>query len=96
MSEMQTRFLEGADHTYQVMRTQDVRPIVDYTKGMNAIGAGNGSDMKHAAEIPMVVVENYLSRTGITFEEFCNSQEHVKALVNDPALQAFRIWEGRV
>jgi hypothetical protein len=96
MSGVQTRFLEGADHTYQILRTQDVTPIVDYTKGMNAAGLGNGKDMKHAAEIPMVVVENYMARTGITFEEFCNSQEHVKAIVNDPALQAFRVWEGRV
>ena len=96
MSAVQTRFLEGADHTFQVLRTQDVAPILDYTKGMNAIGAGNGKDMKHAAEIPMVVVENYMARTGITFQEFCNSQEHIRAIVNDPALQALRIWEGRV
>jgi len=96
MTGVQTRFLEGADHKFAIHRTQDVAPIVDYAKGMNAAGLGNGKDMKHAAEIPMVVVENYLARTGITFHEFCNSQEHVKALVNDPALAAFRIWEGRV
>lgn len=96
MEAVQTRFLEGADHTYQIKRTQDVEPIVDYAHGMQAAGFGNGKDMKHAAEIPMVIVENYLARTGITFEEFCNSQDHVKAIVNDPALAAFRIWEGRV
>lgn len=96
MSEVQTRFLEGADHSYQVCRTQDVEPIVDYAKGMQAAGFGNGTDMKHAAEIPMVIVEAYLARTGVTFMEFCNSPDHVKAIVNDPSLEAFRIWKGKL
>lgn len=96
MSGVQTRFLEGADHTYQISRTQDVTPIVGFAKGMQAIGATGSKDMRHAAEIPMLVVENYMTRTGINFHEFCNSQEHAKALLNDPALAAFRIWEGRV
>lgn len=96
MSAIQTRMVEGADHTYQIQRSQDVAPIVDFAKGMQAMGVTGTSDMRHAAEIPMVVVENYLQRTGITFHEFCNSQEHGKALLNDPALSAFRIWEGRV
>ena len=96
MSEIQTRFLEGADHTFAINRTQDVEPILNYTKEMNALGMGNGADMKHCAEIPMIIVESYLARTGITFHEFCNSQEHVKAVVNDPTLSAFRIWQGRV
>lgn len=96
MTGVSTRMLEGADNTFQILRSQDCRPIVDYAKGMQAAGMGNGRDMKHAAEIPMVVVENYMARTGITFKEFCDSQEHVKALVNDPALAAFRVWEGRI
>ena len=96
MSTIQTRFLEGADNTFQVVRSQDVNPIVDYAKGMQAMGLTGSKDMKHAAEIPMVVVENYMSRLGINFEEFCASQEHGKALLNDPALASFRIWEGRV
>lgn len=91
-----TQMIEGADNTFAIQRTQDFEPILDYTKGMNALGYGNGKDVKHAAEIPMVIVENYMARTGITFHEFCNSQEHIKAIVNDPSLQAFRVWEGRV
>ena len=97
MSEIKTRLLEGTDDSFAIERTQDYTPILEYTKGMNSIGAGNlSNDMKHAAEFPMIVVENYLARTGVSFQEFCNSQEHVKALLNDPALASFRIWEGRV
>ena len=96
MTGVSTRLIEGADHEFAIHRSQDVEPILNYTKEMNRIGAGNGSELKHAAEIPMIIVENYLLRTGITFNEFTSSQEHIKAVVNDPALAAFRIWEGRV
>lgn len=96
MSLIQTRFLEGADNTFQVVRSQDVNPIVDYAKEMQAMGLTGSKDLKHAAEIPMTVVENYMTRMGINFEEFCASQEHGKALLNDPNLKDFRIWEGRV
>ena len=94
MSAIQTRFLEGADHTYQISRTQDVEPIVGYAKSMQAAGLTGSKDMRHAAEIPSIIVENYMQRVGITFSEFCANQEHGKALLNDPALAAFRIWEG--
>lgn len=96
MTEVHTRFLEGAEHEFAIVRTQDVEPILDYTKAMHNVGAGNGADLKHAAEIPMVFVEAYLARTGVTFNEFCESPDHVKAVLNDPALADYRIWKGRV
>ena len=96
MSGVATQVLEGTDFTYAVDRSQDVQPILEYTKGMQAIGAGNGADLKHAAEIPMIFVEQYMQRTGITFATFSESPDHIRAVVNDPALAAFRIWNGRV
>ena len=96
MSQVQTRMLEGADHTYQVLRTQDVEPILDYTKGMNAIGAGNGKELKHAAELPSIVVENYMNVNGVSFHEILNNPIHVQRMCNDPALAAWRIWRGRI
>lgn len=96
MSAVQTRFLEGADHSFAINRTQDVEPIVGYAQGMQALEMGNSKELKHAAEIPMVVVEQYMARKGITFAQFCETPDHIKAVVNDPSLQAFRIWQGRV
>jgi hypothetical protein len=96
MDAVQTRFLEGADYSFAVSRTQDVEPIANFTQGMAALEQGNGKDVKYAAEIPNVIVEQYISRKGITFAQFCESQEHIKEIVNDPALKAFRVWQGRV
>jgi len=96
MSAIQTQFLEGADHTFQVKRSQDFTPIAEYAKGMQAMGMTGTKDMRHAAEIPMLAVESYMTRVGIKFDEFCAEPKHAKAMLNDPALAAFRIWEGRV
>jgi hypothetical protein len=96
LSGIQTRFLEGTDDTYQIQRSQDLAPIAEYAHNMQVAGLTGSKDMRHAAEIPMIVVENYMTRTGITFDEFCAEPKHGQALLNDPALSGFRIWEGRV
>ena len=44
----------------------------------------------------MVLVEAYCNDRGITFDQFMGDPAHIRAMVNDPALDAFRIWRGRV
>ena len=81
---------------FAVTRHQDVSKYVEYAHGMRtADNLSSSSDMKLAAEFPDVVVENYLATTGITFNEFLKNPEHIKRMLNDPALSAFRIWQGR-
>lgn len=77
-------------------RVQDVEPILDFTKAMRQIGDVGSSEMRHAASLPMVLVENYCNTNGITFAEFMSNTTHVNYMLNDPALRSFRIWEGRV
>ena len=93
---VQTRMIEGADHTYHIHRTQDVAPILEYTRAMHNEGAGNGKDMKHAAEFPSVIVENYMNTHGVSFNEILNNPVHVNRMLSDPALSGFRIWAGKV
>ena len=78
-----------------VNRIQDVEPIVNDAAARRQVGAVGSSDMKLAATIPQVIVEQYMATNGITFREFCQNDEHVKRMLNDPALSAFRVWEGR-
>jgi hypothetical protein len=81
--------------TTAVKRIQDCTPIAEYAHGLRAIGDVGSKEMKHAASFPKVIVEQYCNARGITFEEFMCNTEHVKCLLADPALKAFRIWEGR-
>src|SRR3546814_826260 len=79
-------------------RTQDVEPILEHTKALRAVGATGSSEMRHAASIPYAIIENYMQRHGLTLAELQSSagNKHWKAMLNDPDLVGFRIWQGRV
>jgi hypothetical protein len=77
-------------------RVQDCAPIADRAKALHNEGLHGSSEMKHAASIPFVIVERYCNDNGISFQEFCNGEEHIRRMVNDPSLAHFRVWNGRV
>ena len=90
-----TRLLEHGD-TLAVERVQDVEPILDLTRDLRAAGRVGSGEFRHAASLPMVLVEAYCNDRGLSFSEFMADTRHVNTMVNDPALKAFRVWEGRV
>jgi hypothetical protein len=75
---------------------QDCTAILDNAKAKHNEGLHGSADLKLAASIPFVVVEQYCNTNNITFQEFMNSQDHKKRLLNDPNLSGFRVWGGRV
>ena len=77
-------------------RVQDVEPILDFAHDQRVAGAVGSSEMRHAASLPMVIVEAYCNDRGVSFDEFMRDPKHVESMLNDPALAAFRIWHGRV
>lgn len=89
----QFHFHDGA---MTVQRSQDCTPIVEHTKALQREGITGSSDMKHAAKIPYVIVEKYCNDHNILFSEFMQNREHIKRVLNDPSLSAFRIWRGNV
>lgn len=77
-------------------RVQDVEPILKFAHNQRVSGDVGSSEMRHAASLPMVLVEAFCNDEKITFQEFMGNPKYVERMVNDPALRAFRIWEGRV
>lgn len=92
---VQTRMHEEDGQTI-FERVQDCTSIAEKTKALHNEGHHGSSEMKHAAKLPFVLVERYCNDNGITFAEFCNGQEHIRRMLNDPSLSAFRVWPGRV
>lgn len=84
------------DDTLVVSRSQDVDPILRSVRAeRHATGGRNkAGDMMHAARLPMVVIEQYCNSNNLTFQEWMNNPEHARRMLNDPALAAFRVWEG--
>ena len=70
--------------------------IAEEAKALHNAGYTGSKDMKHAARVDPVMIEAYCNRLGITFAEFSGSQEHMSRFLQDPALDHFRIWKGRI
>lgn len=79
-----------------IERVQDVEPILNDCKVRHNENMHGSSDTRHAARIPNIIIEKYCNTHGITFHEFMNNEDHVRNLLNDPALSHFRIWKGRI
>lgn len=75
---------------------QDCTPILEDAKARHNAGAVGSSEMRHAARLPLQVVEAYCNTAGITFEQWMNDPVHAKRMLQDPALSGFRIWSGAV
>lgn len=95
MSDMRTS-LDLVEGALVVRNVQDCTPIAEMARRLNVEGMHGSSEMRYAAEIPNVFIEDYCSRTGITYAEWLKDKGHIRALLNDPALAHFRIWQGRV
>lgn len=74
----------------------DLRMVADHCQNLRSLGEVGSKDMKHVATIPAFIVQKYINDNGITFAEFMREPKHANAMLADPALQAFRVWEGRV
>lgn len=97
MSEVATRFhYAAAEDVTAIERVQDCTPILDDATERRHSGLVGSGEMRHAARIPMVVIEQYCNEKHISFAEFMQNKEHIKRMLNDPALAGFRIWEGAV
>lgn len=95
MSHLSTSYKTEDDRLY-VGRSQDCTTIAEYAKALHNEGHHGSSDMKHAAKIPLVIVEKYCNERGITFEEFMAGDKHIKAVVENPDNKLFRIWPGKL
>ena len=75
---------------------QDCTPILEDAKARHNVGFHGTSELKHAARLPVVVIEQYCNTQGVEFSEFMQNPVHMKRVLNDPALKSFRIWPGAV
>lgn len=94
MSAVATRYHE-ADGVIAIERVQDCVPVAEHAAALRERAALGSPDMRLAATLPFVVIEMYCNDRGISFDEFVQNPEHGRAVLNDPALQAFRVWQGR-
>jgi hypothetical protein len=93
--DLETKF-HFHDGNMSVERIQDCTAIAENIKRQKNEGRTGSKDMKLAASLPFVIVEQYCNLNNIEFSEFIGNKEHIKRLLNDPDLKGFRVWEGRI
>jgi len=91
--EVSTRYIDTGEVS-GILRTQDCTPIAEYAKAQHNAGMFGTTDVKHAAKLPLVIVEKYCNDIGITFSEFMQNPIHIKRVTLDPKNSDFRIWKG--
>ena len=77
------------DGVYHIHTKQNVQPVIDNVK-MLSEATTPGKDLRHVAEIPMVVVQKAMR------EGWFNDKAKMKAWLNNPDNKIFRVWEGKV
>lgn len=90
-----TTIVQDTEH-YHVNRAQDVEPYLDHVKELANTGQAwsPSGEMLHLAEFPAVIVERYCNEKGITFQDFMSDPGHVKAMLVDPSLSYFKVWDN--
>lgn len=88
----------GPDRRIVMARSQDVEPLIDHlaTLRSETDGKSASGELYHVGEIPMVVVEEYLTEAGITFHEFIKDDVHIKRIMTNPDYAKFRVWKGSI
>jgi hypothetical protein len=72
-----------------VKRTQDVQPILDRNKELandGTKGFSESGDFRHIAEIPFIVVEQWMKQDGVNFMQMAGPErtKYLRRKLNDP------------
>ena len=77
-------------------RSQDCTSIAEFTKAQHNAGNFGSSEIRHAAKIPSIIIEQYCNDHHLLFSEVIGNPEHMRRICNDPKNAMFRIWKGKV
>lgn len=92
-----TEFIANPDKEETVVvHTARFDGLLDHNAELRATQCFGDSDMRHVANIPGIVIEQYCIQRGVTWREFFQDDKHIKAVCNDPDLAYFRVAPGRV
>lgn len=75
---------------------ESLQYVADHCKSLREAGETGSQDMRLLGVVPRFMIEMYCNDKGISFGEFMRNPEIQTRMLNDPALAAFRVHEGRV
>lgn len=70
--------------------------VADVCKALQNEGITGTKEMRHLAEFPGFVIEQYCNLNGVTWDEWMQNPVHARRMLNDPDLAYFRVHRGTV
>jgi len=95
---MKRRWEDHGDHLVDIAEVSmaALHDVAEDCRLLREIGHTESHGVRHLAQIPGILIEQYINDSGIDFREFMTNPEHATRMLNDPALAAFRVHPGRV
>lgn len=79
-----------------VVHTARFDGLLDHNAELRATQQYGDKDMRHVANIPGIVIEQYCFLRGVSWQDFFRDPKHIKAICNDPDMAYFRVAPGEV
>lgn len=91
-----TRYHEDGDK-FHIQTTADVEPVLEHAKALHNEGyhATPGGD-HHLASIPVVVLNAWAEKRGVTFDAVMQNITLLREFLNDPDNSGFRVHKGAI
>jgi hypothetical protein len=86
----------GRDVIVHSESAASVNGVVEACKELQSHGITGDKEMKHLAEFPGYIIQQYCDLKGITWAEWFQNPVHARTMLNDPDLAYFRVSTGKV
>lgn len=73
-----------------------VHGVMEACKALQLNGITGEKEMRHLAEFPGYLIQQYCDQKGIQWAEWFQNPAHARAMLNDPDLAYFRVHRGNV
>ena len=90
-----TRFHADGDK-FHIQTTADVEPVLERAKALHNEGHTKRGNDRHLASIPIVVLNAWAVKRGVTFDAVMQDISLLKEFLNDPDNGHFRVDKGAV
>jgi len=68
--------------------------VAETAQRLSIEGIHGDKEMRHLAEFPGIVIQQYCDLNGITWDQWFQNPEHARRMMKDPSLSHFLVWKG--
>lgn len=71
-----------------------LKAVADAVQRLSIEGHHGDREMRHLAEFPGALIQQYCDTNGIAWDDWFKNPEHARRMMKDPSLSHFLVWKG--